>query len=111
MAVVGTDESSAVGMVAAGLPDLGEAVGEVAEGSTSSYGDETESCNRDARASIEAVEDQDQPGYDGEGNDDEHDSKRHESSVDHDIASTAKASTPRPKPRKKPIPVARSTSG
>lgn len=110
MAVVGAGEvSSAIGMAAAG-PDLGQTVGEAAESGTSGHGNETERGNRDACAGIEAVEQQDQRGYGGERNDDEHDSKRHESSVDHANASTARASAPRPKPRKKPIAVARSTS-
>lgn len=111
MAVVSTGEvSSAIGMAAAGLSNLGQTIGEVAEGGTPRHGNETERCNRDARAGVEAVEEQDQRGYGGERSDDEHDSKRHESSVDHAIASTTKASAPRPKARKKPIPGARSTS-
>lgn len=111
MAVVGAGEvSSAIGVAAASLPDLGQAVGEVADGGAPGHGEETERGNRDARAGIEAAEQQDQRGYGGERNDDEHDSKRHESSVDHANASTAKATAPRPKPRKKPIAVARSTS-
>lgn len=101
MAVVGAGEvSSVIRMAAAGLPDLGQTVGEVAEGGTPGHSDETERCNRDACADNEAVEQQDQRGYGGERNDDEHDSKRHECSVDHVIASIAKASAPRPKPRK-----------
>jgi hypothetical protein len=64
MAVVGAGEvPSAIGMVAAGVPDLGQTVGAVAESGTSDHGGGTERGNRDARAGIEAVEQQDQRGY------------------------------------------------
>jgi hypothetical protein len=101
MAVVGTGEvSSAIGMAAPGLPELGQTVGEVAEGGTPGHSDETERGDRYARAGIEAVEQQDQCDHGREWNGCEGDSRCHESSVDHAMASITKARAPRPKPRK-----------
>jgi hypothetical protein len=96
--------------MAAGLRELWQPVGEIAEGSTACHRDEPEGSDCDARAGIEAVEENDQHDHGCEREAGESDSKHLGSSVDPARASITNASAPRPNPRKKPIPVARSTS-
>lgn len=84
MRVVGACEASAaIGMAAAGLRELGQAVSEVAEGGTACYCDETEGSDSDTCAGVKAVEQQNQYDHGCEGEAGEGNSKRHESSVDH----------------------------
>src|SRR3954465_4815074 len=96
--------------MAASLGELWQPVGEIAEGSTACHRDKSEGSDCDARGGIEAVEENDQHDYGCEREAGESDSKHHGPSVDHARASITNATAPRPNPRKKPIPVARSTS-
>lgn len=97
-------------MRTASLRKLGEAVGKVAERGSRGHGDHAECSYGDTRACIYAVQQEDQSGYRGCWNCEQGDANNHSQSVDHVAESTRRASVPRPKPRKKPKAVARSTS-
>jgi hypothetical protein len=58
--VVGACEASSAIGAAAGPRKLGQPVGEIAEGSTAQHRDQTEGGDRDTRAGVKAVEQQDQ---------------------------------------------------
>jgi len=88
-----------------------EVVGEIAKSTATNNDDEAESGDSDTGARVKVVQKYDQTDYRCNGKSEKSDADcHHGESVDHAKESITRTRIPRPKPKKKPAAVARSTS-